>query len=73
MFLLISVGIVGVVLHINDDLSMGAVVIERFIRGAPILAPLLFANMGSLGLIVLLDASASTTSEDGAAVANPDK
>lgn len=55
MFLLIGVGMVGAVLHINDNLSLSTVIIERFIRGAPVLAPLLFANMGSLGLIVLLD------------------
>jgi hypothetical protein len=28
---------------------------ERFMRGAPLLALRLFANMGSLGLITLLD------------------
>jgi hypothetical protein len=28
---------------------------ERFIRGAPILAPLLFADIASLGIVVLLD------------------
>jgi hypothetical protein len=28
---------------------------ERFLRGAPIMAPMLFANMGLIGLIVLLD------------------
>ena len=38
-----------------DDLTAsGAFLVERFIRGAPFLAPLLFANMGSLGLFVLL-------------------
>lgn len=57
MLLLIGVGMVGAVLHIDDNLSLRIVVIERFIRGAPVLAPLLFANMGSLGLIVLLDAN----------------
>jgi len=31
------------------------VVGERFLRGAPFLAPMLFANMGTLGLIALLD------------------
>ena len=31
------------------------VVIERFLRGAPPLAPLLFSNMGMLGLLALLD------------------
>jgi len=56
MLLLIVVGAVGAVLHIGGNLtSQGVVVIERFIRGAPFLAPLLFANVGTLGLIVLLD------------------
>ncbi|MCL4238999.1 MAG: hypothetical protein KJ047_12200 [Anaerolineae bacterium] len=56
MLLLIVTGLVGAWLHINDNLtSSGAFVAERFIRGAPFLAPLLFANVGALGLIVLLD------------------
>ena len=56
MLLLIVVGVLGSVLHIGDNLtSRGVLVVERFIRGAPFLAPLLFANMGTLGLIVLLD------------------
>jgi hypothetical protein len=56
MLLLIVVGVVGSVLHIGDNLtSRGDLVVERFIRGAPFLAPLLFSNMGMLGLIVLLD------------------
>ncbi|MBN1311466.1 MAG: hypothetical protein JXB30_08610 [Anaerolineae bacterium] len=59
MLLLCLAGVIGAVLHINDNLSLNTVVIERFIRGAPILAPLLFANMGSLGLITLLDAGES--------------
>jgi hypothetical protein len=55
MVLMIAVGVVGAVLHVFDDLTAaGAFVVERFIRGAPFLAPLLFANMGSLGLFVLL-------------------
>jgi hypothetical protein len=56
MLLLIVVGVVGSVLHIGDNLtSRGDFVVERFIRGAPFLAPLLFSNMGMLGLIALLD------------------
>lgn len=56
MLLLIVTGLVGAVLHVDDNLtSRGAFVAERFIRGAPFLAPLLFANMGALGLLVLLD------------------
>jgi hypothetical protein len=55
MLLMIAVGIIGAVLHVLDDLTAsGSFLLERFIRGAPFLAPLLFANMGSLGLFVLL-------------------
>ena len=55
MLLMIAVGVIGGVLHVLDDLTAsGAFLLERFIRGAPFLAPLLFANMGSLGLFVLL-------------------
>jgi hypothetical protein len=56
MLLMIVTGLVGAVLHVEDNLTAsGAFVAERFIRGAPFLAPLLFANMGMLGLLVLLD------------------
>jgi hypothetical protein len=56
MVLLIVVGVVGAILHIEENLiAQGTVVTERFIRGAPFLAPLLFTNMGSLGLFALLD------------------
>jgi hypothetical protein len=56
MLLLMAVGVVGALLHINANLvAEGTVVPERFIRGAPFLAPLLFSNMGALGLITLLN------------------
>lgn len=56
MVLLVATGLIGAVLHVQDNLTArGTIVIERFIRGAPFLAPLLFANMGALGLIILLD------------------
>jgi hypothetical protein len=58
MILLILVGVTGSVLHVIDNLtSTGAIVGERFLRGAPFLAPLLFANMGTLGIIILLEPS----------------
>ena len=58
MVLMIAVGVLGAILHVNTNLiDQGTIVGERFLRGAPILAPLLFANMGTLGLIVLLDPS----------------
>jgi hypothetical protein len=61
MLLLIVVGVVGALLHVNANLiAGGAVVPERFIRGAPFLAPLLFCNMGALGLITLLDPAETT-------------
>ena len=55
MGVLLVVGPVGAVLHVMDNLtSQGVVVPERFIRGAPFLAPLLYANDGVLGLVALL-------------------
>ena len=55
MVLLMLVGVSGAVLHILRNLTAeGAIVGERFLRGAPFLAPLLFANMGALGLIALV-------------------
>ena len=56
MLLMLLTGIVGLWLHIQENLTAGGLIIgERFIRGAPFLAPLLFANMGTLGLIALMD------------------
>jgi hypothetical protein len=55
MLVLILVGVVGAALHVQADLTSRSLFVpERFIRGAPFLAPLLFANMGTLGLITLL-------------------
>ena len=54
--LMLAVGPIGAVLHIQTDLTAGGqVVLERLIRGAPVMAPLLFANMGLLGLLVLMN------------------
>jgi len=56
MVLLLLVGLVGLGLHIGENLTTeGFVVQERFIRGAPFLAPTLFSNLGLIGLLVLLD------------------
>lgn len=61
MLLILLVGVVGVVLHIRTNLVVeGAVVGERFIRGAPILAPMLFADIATFGLLVLLDSDERT-------------
>ncbi len=56
MGLMIGVGLAGAWLHVNANLgARGTFVGEQFLSGAPFLAPLLFANIGTLGLIVLLD------------------
>ena len=56
MVLIIIVAVTGAVLHALTNLSVNdSIVVERFIRGAPILAPLLFADIASLGIVVLLD------------------
>jgi len=56
MLLLVVAGPIGAWFHIQADLATGnAIVLERFLRGAPLLAPLLYTNMGLLGLIALVD------------------
>jgi hypothetical protein len=61
MALLALTGLIGAVLHVETDLTANReFVLERFIRGAPFLAPLLFANMAALGLIILLDPTSET-------------
>jgi hypothetical protein len=43
------------VLHLRLDLGpSGHVVTERLLQGAPLMAPLLFSNMGLVGLVALL-------------------
>jgi hypothetical protein len=60
MALLILVGGIGALLHVDVNLiGRSTLIPERFLRGAPFMAPLLFANMGMIGLIVLLDPSES--------------
>lgn len=58
MFLMIGVGVLGLGLHVNADLPEGAagINVERFIRGAPVMAPMLFAIMGAFGLITMIGA-----------------
>ena len=55
MTAMIAVGLLGSYLHVQDNLTaQGTIVGERFVRGAPFLAPLLFCNMGTLGFLALL-------------------
>lgn len=62
MVLIILVGLVGIVLHARTNLVVqGGVVGERFIRGAPLLAPMLYADIATFGLLALLDSGEPTT------------
>jgi uncharacterized membrane protein (UPF0136 family) len=55
MLILIATGVLGSFLHIQADLvQQNQFVLERFLRNAPFLAPMLFANMGLFGLVTLL-------------------
>lgn len=58
MILMIVMGVLGLGLHVNADLPEGGamVQVERFIRGAPVMAPMLFAIMGAFGLLTMIDA-----------------
>lgn len=72
MVLLLSAGVVGGWLHFADNLtSRGTIVAERFIRGAPIMAPLLFTNVGLFGLIALMDPREGRERISGAPAADP--
>ena len=63
MLFMVFVGMLGSGLHVAQNLtSQGVIVDERFIRGAPVLAPLLFSDIGTIGLLVLLDPSEKPTS-----------
>lgn len=56
MLLMVLVGMIGSGLHVVHDLTAQNVIVnERFIRGAPVLAPLLFSDIGTIGLLVLFD------------------
>jgi len=59
MVVMVVVGVLGMALHLNADLPEGLnanVSQDRLIRGAPVMAPLLFANMGILGIITIVGA-----------------
>jgi hypothetical protein len=56
MTLMVLVGMLGSGLHVLQNLTaQGQIVDERFLRGAPVLAPLLFSDIGTIGLLALLD------------------
>ena len=56
MVAMVVTGLLGVWFHFADNVtSRGLIVAERFIRGAPIMAPLLYANVGLFGVVTLMD------------------
>ncbi len=56
MLLMALLGVVGVILHVDRNLTTeGKLITERFLRGAPFMAPLLFSDIATIGLLVLLD------------------
>jgi hypothetical protein len=56
MLVMFVIGLSGLNFHIQANLiSEGTFVGERFLRGAPFMAPLLFCNMGMVAIAVLLD------------------
>ncbi len=58
MLLMLAVGLLGVALHTRANLtSDGRIVLERFLRHAPFLAPMLFSDIGLWGLVVILPPS----------------
>src|SRR5262245_7551743 len=55
MILLLAIGVVGAGLHLLFDLGPSRQLVpEHLLRGAPLMAPLLFSNMGLVGLVALL-------------------
>ncbi|MDG2303459.1 MAG: hypothetical protein P8R42_02205 [Candidatus Binatia bacterium] len=56
MVAMLLVGPLGSLLHLGGSVGpAGELVEERLLRGAPLMAPLLFSNVGFLGLIALMD------------------
>jgi len=59
MLMMIVIGPLGSVLHFVHDLGVGnTIVVERLLRRAPILAPMVLANYGLMGLLALMDEEA---------------
>jgi len=55
MILLLAIGAVGAVLHLWFNLGPSRQLVpEPLLKGAPLMAPLLFGNMGLVGLVALL-------------------
>ena len=68
MVLQILIGLLGFAYHFNANLSGTAVTMrDKFIFGAPIFAPLLFANLALLAILGIVDTMFKTSEVNGAA------
>ncbi len=58
MIAAVIVGVLGFGFHLSADLDgTGAISLERILAFAPVLAPLLFSDLGMLGLLVVAEES----------------
>jgi hypothetical protein len=65
MIAAIIVGILGFAFHLSGDLSdNGQLSLERILVFAPILAPMLYSDLGVLGLIIVGNEKTTLSSED---------
>ncbi len=56
MCLLVVIGVTGTILHLQEVVtSQGVFIWERMVRGAPFLAPMLYADMAAFGLLLMMD------------------
>jgi len=68
MAAMVVTGLLGAWFHFQANITArGTIVAERFIRGAPIMAPLLYANVALFGIVALLDPRPRTRGERAAA------
>ncbi|MBL4848341.1 MAG: hypothetical protein JKY65_22710 [Planctomycetes bacterium] len=64
LVLQVAVGLLGFVLHVQADVNgISASVVENFLHGAPVFAPLLFANLAILGGFGVWDLGTTATPE----------
>ncbi len=64
MIAAVVVGVLGFGFHLSADLAgTGTISLERILAFAPILAPLLFSDLGLLGLLVVAEESLQSVSE----------
>ena len=72
MLAMVVTGVLGAYFHVGDNLtSRGSVVAERFIRGAPVMAPFMYSMVGVFGLVALLDPAERRRTREAEALETP--